>query len=150
MVVALKRTNQVDHWGHVLKFNFDRDKTRFQRSLPEQWCQRQQGPDDCQLQWELLSWVRGWPPGPLLCPPGCPQPAGWQEHYSKARRHVKAPVLVLFMNEFMYLVTYGCCCEDVIEPHHDRFTALHPKLFADVLGIVRVWFRFGCLVGKKC
>ena len=62
-----------------------------------------------------------------------------------------APVLVLFMNEFMYLVTHGCCsdCEDVIEPHHDRFTALHPKLFADVLGVVRVWFRFGCLVGKN-
>ena len=62
-----------------------------------------------------------------------------------------APVLVLFMNEFMYLVTHGCCsdCEDLIEPHHDRFTALHPKLFADVLGVVRVRFRLGCLVGKN-
>ena len=144
----IRSITEVTSWSSI----FIKDKTRFQRSSPEQWCRRQQGPDDCQRRWELQSWVRGWPPGPLLCPPGCLQPAVWQEHYSKARRHVKAPVLVLFMNEFMYLVTHGCCsdCEDLIEPHHDRFTALHPKLFADVLGIVRVWFRFGCLVGKKC
>ena len=50
---------------------------------------------------------------------------------------------------FGNLDIYGCCCEDVIEPHHDRFTALHPKLFADVLGVVRVRFRLGYLVGKN-
>ena len=47
------------------------------------------------------------------------------------------------------MVTHGYYPEDLIGPHHDRFTALHPKLFADVLGVVGVGFRLGCLVGKN-